>query len=165
MKKIIYLLVITAMVIVSCVSKVKTVPVDLEAEKVAVNELFDNFNAAYLAGDAATLTSFLTEDALFLGTDPGEFWDKNYFRDVWTETFTSGVPELHEISGRTIKLAPDGQSCIMIQQYIMPEFLPGIIMRNAYSLTKTDGDWKIFVINVSIIPKNEDIPKIIGALN
>jgi len=42
--------------------------------------------------------------------------------------------------------------------------IPKIPMRNAYHVVKTDDGWKIFFGNAALIPYNEDIPKLIEAL-
>ena len=162
MKKTYYLLVVGLIMMVSC--QPKNVPVDIEAEKAAITDLFDKFGAAYSAGDAATLGSFLTEDALFMTTDPSEFWNKQQFTDLWAQTFADTVPELQNLGEMEIKLAPDGKSATMVHQYVMPGMIPKIPMRNAYHVVKTDDGWKIFVGNAALIPYNEDLPKIMSAL-
>ncbi len=147
---------------VSC--QPKNVAVDVEAEKAAINVLFDKFNQAYLAGDAVTLGSFLTDDALFVTTDPSEFWSKQQFTDLWAQTFADTVPELKNLGKMEIRLAPDGKSASMVHQYVMPGMIPKIPLRNAYHLVKTDEGWKIFFGNAALIPYNEDLPKLITAL-
>ena len=164
MKKIFYVMAVTAMVIVSCQPKTEPVAVDLEAEKAAINELFDKYYAAYDAGDIAGFTSFLTEDALCIGSDPSEFFTKEQFADLWEEMFgeAEGLPRMQFISEPEIKLAADGNSATVIHQYVMPDFMP-INARNAYHVVN-DGGWKILVLNCSFIPYNEDLPKVIVAL-
>jgi len=142
----------------------ETFTVGTEAEKTVIRKLFDNFMKAYEAGDAAALGTFLSEDLLFMTTAPGEFEDKKKFIDSWAETFTAGVPELHNFGEMIIKVAPDGNSGIMVHQYEMPGFFPGLPLRNVYNLIKVNDTWKIFVGNATFIPKNEDIPRIIEAL-
>lgn len=161
-KTYILLLVAAMMMLVSC--QPKNVPVDIDAEKAAINEMFDKFWAAYSAGDAATLGSFLTEDALFVFTDPSEFVNKQQFTDVWAQTFADTVPELQSIGEMEIRVAPDGWSASVVHQYVMPGMLPNIPMRNAYHVVKTDDGWKIFFGNAALIPYNDDLPKIISAL-
>jgi ketosteroid isomerase-like protein len=162
MKKTYLLIVLAALIMVSC--QPKNVPVDLAAEKAAITELFDKFMSAYSAGDAATLGSCMMDDALFVFTDPSEFVSKQQFIDVWAQTFTEGVPELNPIGEMEIKVAPDGKSATAVHQYVMPGMLPNIPMRNAYHLVKTDDGWKIFFGNAALIPYNEDLPKLLEAL-
>jgi ketosteroid isomerase-like protein len=162
MKKTYLLIALAAMMMVSC--QPKNVPVDIDAEKAAITEMFDNFMAAYSAGDAAILGSFLTDDALFVTTDPSEFWNKEQFTDLWAQTFNDGVPELNSIGEMEIRVAPDGKSATAVHQYEMPLMIPGIPMRNAYHLVKTDDGWKIFFGNAALIPYNEDLPKLLEAL-
>ena len=46
----------------------------------------------------------------------------------------------------------------------MPIASPKIAWRNEYHLVKTDGKWKILVLNCAFIPKNEDMQKLNEAL-
>lgn len=165
MKKIFYLMAVTAMVIVSCQPKTETLVVDLEAEKAAINDLLNNFFAAYDASDVAGFTSFLADEALCVGSDPSEFWNKEQFTEVWKEMFPEGasLPKTQLISELEMKLAADGKSATVIHQYVMPDFIPKLISRQTYYLVKNDK-WEILVLNYGFAPYNEDLPKIIAAL-
>jgi len=160
MKKNFFILIFAAMAITACQQASKTVPVNLEAEKAAIDSLFDKFNSAFSAPDVTTLASFLSEDALCMGTDPSEFWNKQQMTEMWTQLLTDSVPELNYIGERVVKLASDGHSAFAVDQYFMPMFSEKIPWRNTYQLTKTDGQWKILVLNCALIPKNEDMPKL-----
>ena len=78
------LLVITALILFAGLAfgqTSKTATVDIEAEKATLNDILDKLISARDSGDRSTFLSLLTEDALFCGTDPSEFWDKQYFVD------------------------------------------------------------------------------------
>ena len=137
---------------------------DTEAEKTAINELFEKFNSAFNANDAATMASYLAEDALFWGTDPSEFFNKQEGTDLWTQMFAESDPEINFISERVIKVAADSNWAIVVDQYMFPMFTPKIPWRNVYNTVKMNGEWKIMFISSSFIPKNEDIPKLNAAL-
>ena len=137
---------------------------DTEAEKTALNELFEKFNSAFNANDAATMASYLAEDVLFCGTDPSEFFNKQEGTDLWTEIFANSDPEITIIDERVIKVAADGNWAIVVDQYMFPMFTPKIPWRNVYHTVKINGKWKIIFISSSFIPKNEDIPKLNAAL-
>lgn len=165
MKKIYFFLAMAALVITACQQKPKTVEVDIVAEKAAVSSLFARFDSAFKAKDVTTLTSFLTEDALCLGTDPSEFWNKQEIKDLWSQMLGDSVPEINYIREREIRVAADGNSAIVVDQYLMPSISPKIPWRNVYHLVKTHDKWMIFSFSCSFIPKNEDILKINEAVD
>jgi hypothetical protein len=162
MKKILLLLAFTVAAMTSCQQKTRVGPVDVEAEKTALNDLFEKFNSAIKDHDITTMASFITEDALCLGTDPSEFWDKQQFTDLWDQTDT--IPEIHFMGERTIKVAADGNSAIVVEQYTWPLFTPNIPWRNVYHLVKADDKWMILFFNCALIPRNEDLQKLNEAL-
>ncbi|HBE41800.1 MAG TPA: hypothetical protein DDW27_11465, partial [Bacteroidales bacterium] len=54
----------------------------------------------------------------------------------------------------------DGNSAIVVEQYIMPFLSSKIPLRNVYNAVKTNDNWMIDFISWSFIPKNEDISKL-----
>ncbi len=160
MKKILYALILPVMIITACKPTPKPAPVDIDAEKAAVSALFDKFNAAFSANDAAALATFLTEDALSCGTDPSEFWNKQQITELWTQVLADSTPEINYISKRVVKVAADGNSATVVEQYMLPSITPKIPWRNVYHLVKTNNNWMIDFFSCSLIPKNEDIPKL-----
>ena len=142
----------------------KTSPVDIEAEEAALNDLFDKFDSASKTHDVSTLASYLTEDVLMCGTDPSQFWNKQQIIYVWTQMSGESAPEIKYLGDREIKVAPDGNSAIVVIQYILP-WCPKIPWRNVYHLIKNNDNWMILFGSSAFIPKNEDVPKLIEALD
>jgi ketosteroid isomerase-like protein len=164
MKKFYLILITAALAITSCQKTPKTAFVDVRAEKIVVDSVLDKFNSAFSAGDAATLATYLTEDALCMGTDPSEFMNKQQLTAMWTQMFVDSVPKIIYMNERKIIVAADCNSATMVDQYMMPDVISKLIWRNAYHLVKINGDWKILVLNCSFIHKNEDLPKLSKAL-
>jgi len=161
MKKIYTTLSMAVLVIVSCQQTPQVIPVDIEAEKAAVAALFDKFNSAFNAKDAAAMTAFLTEDALSCGTDPTEFWNKKQITDLWTQSLADTALKInYSYSKREIRVAADGNSAIVVEQYIMPFLSSKIPLRNVCNAVKTNENWMIDFLSWNFIPKNEDIPKL-----
>ncbi len=153
-----------AVVTTACQQTPKTIPVDIEAEKDAIAAISDKFYSAFNAQDAAALASYLTEDALCCGTDPSEFWNKQQITEIWTQAFSDSTFEISFIIDKQeIKVAADGNSAIVVDQYMF-FFTPKITGRNVSYLVKTNDDWMICFISFSLIPKNEDLPKLNEAL-
>jgi uncharacterized protein (TIGR02246 family) len=151
---------IAVIIMAACQQTPKTVSVDIQAEKAAVSALFDKFIAAYDAGDAAALVAFLTEDGLFCGSDQSEFMNKQEITDLFKQLLTDTVPEVNYIGERVIKIAADGNSAIVVLQYVMPLMSPKIPLRDVYRVIKTGDNWMIDFFSTSFIPKNEDVPKL-----
>jgi hypothetical protein len=136
-------------------------PVDTAIEKVAINALIDRFDATT---STDTMASFITEDALVTGTAPSELFTKKQVVEMWQQYYSAKVPEHKYFGERTVKVAADGNSATVIQEYIMPVMSASLQARNGLHLVKTNGKWMIDFINISFIPKNEDIPKIEEAI-
>jgi hypothetical protein len=126
--------------------------VNIQEDITEINTLMDNLD----------FESILTEDALICGTDPTEFWDKHQFVEAM-EQISNDPPEINSIGDLLIKVAPDGNSAIVVTQYIIA-WSPKIPWRQAYHLIKTNEGWKVNFINVAFIPKNEHIETINNAI-
>ena len=165
MKKTLYILTLAVMIITACQPKTKTVPVDTEAAKVAISALFDKYHSAFAAKDASTLIAALTDDALSCGTDPSEFWDKKQISDAWTQAFADTSFTInYSIDKREIRVAADGNSAIVVEQYILPIIRLKIPLRSIHHAIKVDENWMIDFTSWNFIPLNEDIEKLNKAL-
>ena len=161
------LLVITAFILFAGITfgqTSKTASVDIEAEKAALNEIMDKIVSEAKDGDWTVFVSLLTEDALFCGTDPSEFWNKQYFVDRSKQDYNDPTPDFKYIGDRKIKVTTDGNSAIVVTQ-LMAGFSPKIPLRMVYHFVKTNDNWMIHFVNVAFIPKNEDISKLNEALD
>jgi len=126
--------------------------VNIQTETTMINKLMDNLD----------FESLLTDDALICGTDPSEFWGKQQFVESM-EQISNDPPEINSIGDRVIKVAPDGNSAIVVTQYIIA-WSPKIPWRQVYHFIKTNEGWKVNFINVAFIPKNEQIETINNAI-
>jgi len=143
----------------------KTTQVEFETEKAVLYEILDKIDTAILVADVSTLASYLSEDFLMCGTDPSEFWNKQQIIDLWNQMLDSTGFEFNYIGDREMRLAPDGNSAIVVTQFFMPIFTPKIPWRNTYYFVKTNDNWMIHFWGTAFIPKNEDIPKLNEALD
>jgi hypothetical protein len=64
----------------------KPEPATIEANKVQIAAMLDSFNAAAARSDYDGYFSFYTSDAIFIGTDATENWDKPAFM-VWAKPY------------------------------------------------------------------------------
>jgi len=143
----------------------KTIQVDFETEKAAVADLFDKYYSALNAKDAAILPTFLTEDVLVCGTDPSEFWNKKQITELWTQGLAEATLEINiTINKREIRVADDGSSAIVVEQYILPFLSSKIHIRTVSYAVKTNDKWMIDFMSFNLVPKNEDLSKLNIAL-
>jgi ketosteroid isomerase-like protein len=149
----------------ACQPKTKIVPVDTEAAKTAISALFDKYNSAFNAKDLNTLTVVLTDDVLCCGTDPSEFWNKKQMSDGWAQAFADTSLKInYSIDRRDIRVAADGNSALVVEQYVMKAISSKIPVRSIYHAVKAGENWMIDFISWNFIPKNEDIVKLNKAL-
>jgi uncharacterized protein (TIGR02246 family) len=165
MKRIYYLSLVAAIVMSACQQEPVTVAVDTVAAKAAISALFDDFNTAFKGDDAGKVIVLLTDDALALGTDPSEFLDKKQISDAWTQLMADTSVTLdYSVDRREIRLAADGNSAVVIEQFMFPMLSSKIPVRNIYHVTKLNEKWMIDFMSFNLIPKNEDLAKLNAAL-
>ncbi|HLN54728.1 MAG TPA: nuclear transport factor 2 family protein [Bacteroidales bacterium] len=164
MKNLISFLILAAL-LVSCQQKAKVTPVDLNAEKASIIQLMDKQIAALKARDAKTELSFLTDDAILLGTDPKEFWNKAQTTEMINQMLADTTLKVDLTpERREIYVSPDGNSAIVVDQMFVGFISTKVQVRRITQLIKTNGSWMINFDSSSMIPKNEDLPAINKAL-
>jgi hypothetical protein len=80
---------ILSIVFFSCSTPAETPKLDaatMEADKAQIGAMLDSFNAAAARSDYDGYFSFYTDDAIFIGTDATEHWDKLAFM-VWAKPY------------------------------------------------------------------------------
>lgn len=150
----------------SCQQKpVEMQQVDTEAVKVQVNDVMVRYESALTAKDLSQITPFYSEDLLYVGTDPSEFWGREAIVDYWEQaiadtSFTMDYP----VEKREIKVAGDGNSAIVVEQLYAAEISSRIPLRFVYHLEKAEDGWLIDFVSVAFIPKNEEMSILNSAL-
>jgi len=109
-----------------------------------------------------TFLSFSVDGVLVCGTDPSEFWNKEQLLGMQNPDSNNAF-EFKYIDDRVVKVTPDGNSAIVVNQLMMG-FSPKIPVRVDYHFTKTNEGWKVFFMNVALIPKNEHLGMINKAI-
>ncbi|MCK7539404.1 MAG: nuclear transport factor 2 family protein [Marinilabiliales bacterium] len=125
----------------------------------------DEYNAAYKTMDINKMTASCTDNALFLGTDPSEFWDKKQITDYFMSQGMDTTMTLEfTVDRREILVAADGQSAIIVEQYFVPAISTTLQVRCIDNVVKVGDKWLFDFISWNIIARNEDIPKLNAAL-
>jgi len=165
MKKTLLLLGAVVMIMTSCKQKPATVAVDPAAVKAELATFMDEFNAAYKALDINKMIALCNDNALFLGTDPSEFWNKKQITDLFMAQAGDSTMKIeYKLDRREIIVAPDGKSAIVVEQYFVPFISAKIQVRSIDKLVKVDDKWMFDFVSWNVIPRNEDIPKLDAAL-
>lgn len=165
MKKIYYLLILAAILSISGKPKTEPRVVDTEKVKAEVTAALDKYHDAYRGKDLTVLMSLFTDDLLFCGPAPKEFWDKQTLNSMFARPFadTSFVIN-YSIIEREIKIAKDGNSAISTESYFLSKASAKIPLRQVCHLVKSNGNWMIDYFSASYIPNRADMGKINAAL-
>lgn len=160
MNKIILLCCFSALLFFACTNSTPDAPFNENAEKAVLVKTCDSAYAAYLAGDLMTFFSFLSDDGLFCGTDPGEFWNKSTYTETITKMFedTSFHSEI-KLERREVHFESTGQSAIVVDQF-HTGWSKNIPVRHVNHYVKKDNRWICDFSSMAMIPFNKDLDKI-----
>jgi ketosteroid isomerase-like protein len=161
MKKVLLILVVVCIGFASCQRNQSIAPaVNKEEVSKAVGKLFDGFNSSFKNKDANAMGNFLSDDGLFLGTDPVEFWSKQrVVEEVSKMAQDTSVNSNYTVDKREVMVSSDGTMALVIEQAVVP-FLGKIPARMIGHAAMIDGQWKIDFYSWSLIPKNESLGKL-----
>ena len=156
MRKITCLLILALFIVASCQKKVTNKPVDLAAIKENVGKWMEKYTNSINQKNVVEMASMLSEGSLSLGTDPDEYFDKKTLVDMWTKVAADSTVKYNFTPARReIRVAPDGNSAIVIDQYIIESISKKIMTRVDYLLVRNGEGWLIDYSNFAVIPKNE----------
>jgi len=148
-----------------CQPKTTTEPIDLTTVKHSINTHLDKFYSHTNAKDIDAYMAYLTDDGLYCGTDPEEFFDKEKIFALSVEMFAVDSLEFnYSIDKREIKVNADGNSAVSVEQLTVKWISENIPVRIVSHLVKIDNTWKIDFFSWSLVPKNADIVKLNKAL-
>lgn len=165
MKKVPLLICAVVMLMTSCQQKPAPVTVDTEAVKAELATFMDEYNLAYKAMDINKMLALCNDDAVFLGTDPSEVWDKKQITEYFNSQGSDSTMKLEfEIDRREIMVAADGNSAIVVEQFVVPLISAKLTVRSIDKVVKVGDSWKFDLLSWNMLARNEDIPKINAAL-
>ncbi len=107
-----------------------------EADRIAVNNTLDSFHDAAAGADWDRYFGLMSEDAIFLGTDASERWDKPTFKAYArpTKGWTYAVRERH------VNFTPDGNTAWFDELLDNAKYGTS---RGTGVLIRTNDGWKI----------------------
>ena len=163
-----YVLLFVVLMMAACQPKTEIESVDPDAAEDDVTVVLDNYIEAFSALNFDDILVLLDSAGLYCGTDPAELWDKAGLANVWeewTETMAGESFEMnYSLIDRKIRVAPDGKSALVLEQFTMTTFGEKLPVRAIFHLINIDENWMIDFISWSLVPYNEDVSKLKKAL-
>lgn len=150
----------------SCQQKpVEVQQVDTEAVKVQVNDVMDRYESALTAKDLSQINPFYSEDLLYVGTDPSEFWGG---RPSWIignrQLQIPRLPWTILLKSGKLKWLVMVTRRLLLNNYTRQKISSRIPIRFVYHLIKAEEGWLIDFVSVAFIPKNEEMSILNSAL-
>ncbi len=134
-------------------------PSDTAQARKDLTLILDSIHSSFTRGDASYIDRYLSQDGLYMGTDPGELLNFSELRAYQDSTFKDTTINLElNIMDRIIRI--HGGSANLVEQYTAPGLIRKLMLRNVYHARYENGRWVIDMLTYNVIPKNEDFPKI-----
>ncbi|HKI02065.1 MAG TPA: nuclear transport factor 2 family protein [Thermoanaerobaculia bacterium] len=124
-------------------------------ETAAAAKVLDAFHSAAARADGEAYFALLGPDAVFLGTDGTERWDKAAFQKFAQPYFAQGKGWTYTPRDRHVKLSRDGRIAWFDEMLDNESYGE---CRGSGVLEKTDAGWKIVQYNLSV-PMPNDLSK------
>ena len=113
----------------------------------AVATLLDDWHLAAAQADETRYFGYLADEAVFLGTDATERWDKAGFRAFAHPFFARGKAWSFRAVRRTISFAAGGEVAFFDEDLDTPNLGP---CRGSGVLERRQGAWKILHYNLAV---------------
>jgi hypothetical protein len=118
-----------------------------------LNRLIDNWHLAATTADLQKYSQVMSEKFVFLGTAPGERWNKNAFLDFSKPYFDKGKAWDFKPSNRIWEFNTD--STVAWFDENLDTWMRGC--RGSGILEKENNAWKISYYNLTVLIENEKI--------
>lgn len=131
---------------------------DTAAERQAIASMLDAFNRAAATADYDDYFGYFTGDAVFMGTDATEHWDKPAFMAWARPYFDKKTTWDFTAVDRHIYFGPDGGIAWFDELLDTPMKL----CRGSGVVAKQDGTWKIAQYVLSMTVPNDSVKAVVG---
>jgi len=140
----VFIILLINLFLTSCASKTK----DFSKEEIEINHLLNSFNLAATEADYPGYFNLLADDAVFVGTDATENWDKKSFKAFAKPYFDRGQVWDFQSIDRHIYFDETG-NVAWFDELLNTQMK---ICRGSGVLTRQDGKWKIqqYVLSMTI---------------
>ena len=117
------------------------------APEAAIARVLDDWHLAAAQADEARYFGHLAEDAVFMGTDATERWDKTAFRAFAHPYFAKGKAWSFKAVRREVRLSADGRTAWFDEDLDTSNLGP---CRGTGVLTLEEGRWRIRHYNLTV---------------
>jgi len=149
------LLVFTLTVFIFSAFTAKATAQNKENEKITA--MLDSWHKAAAEGDAATYFGTFTDDAIFIGTDPTEYWNKTEFQAFAKPYFDKGKAWDFKAIERHIYIDKSGKMAWFDE--LLDTWMKAC--RGSGVLVKVNGEWKIKHYVLSMTIPNDNTTEVI----
>ncbi len=118
----------------------------------SINQILDHWHTAAARADESAYLELLAEDAVFLGTDPGERWTKEEFAEFVEPYFVQGIGWEYIPSEREIRLSDDGTLAWFNENLTSVKYGR---LRGSGVLRLQDSGWKLLQYNMTFVLRND----------
>lgn len=125
----------------------------------AVSAVLDDWHDAASKADEARYFGHFAAEAVFLGTDGSERWDKAAFRAYAHPHFAKGKGWTLKPSDRKVSFSPDGKTAWFDEKVLSPSYGPS---RGSGVLVSEGGEWRIAQYNLSVPIPNALLMRVVG---
>lgn len=136
-----------------------------EIVKAQIGTVLDSMHSAFQHRKFSKMMTYLFEDGYYLGSDPTELWTKKQLSDYFKPHEKDSATVMpYDILRRDILLNEEGNSAVVVEQYYLVKMSDKVMVRAISRVSKKESGWMIDLYSWNMIPKNDDIDKINGAL-
>ena len=132
-----------------------------QARERAVGAVLDDWHAAAAAADENRYFAHMSEDAVFLGTDPHERWTKAEFRAYAHPYFARGKAWAFRSVRREVTFSAGGAVAWFDEDLATPNLGPA---RGSGVLVREGAVWRIAQYNLSVPIPNRVFPEVKRAI-
>ncbi len=133
---------------------------DVKMEEARIHQLMDSWHQAASVADEETFFGTMSEDAIYLGTDKNERWDKSTFME-WSEPYfqrdTAWSFHSHD---RTIYFSTDAKNA-WFEESLDTWMGP---CRGSGVLEWANGEWKLTHYNLAMCIDNDDVDAVLRVI-
>lgn len=130
----------------------------IDSNKTTINALMDNWHKAAAEAKFDAYFSYLSADAIYIGTDATENWNVDQFKAFAKPYFDKGRAWSFTALERNVFVSKDG-NLAWFDELLDTQMK---ICRGSGVLKKENGQWKIVHYVLSMTIPNDDIEKVIS---
>ncbi len=127
-------------------------PRPLATDRRDVDAVLDGLHRSAALADGERYFSLFAPDAIYFGTDPGERWTLDQFRDFAEPYFSQGRGWDYEALERNVFLDPSGDTAWFDERLVNEHYGE---CRGTGVLRKSEGRWRIVQYSLSIPVPND----------